>query len=149
SAGDQGGQTSEGYAAQQGGRGSGDVSTALNGDGKDQHGITNGSTDPNKASNSDDRQSANASQGLNGPGGVATKPPTHPSLRGALGGTVEAGTTASITGTAQVTTTSGNINVNAVENLHLNATQGGVGIGLAGAGAGIGVFNIASNVKAT
>src|SRR5262249_24291322 len=71
------------------------------------------------------------------------------SLGGALGGTVEAGTTASITGTAHVTTTSSNINVSAVENLHLNATQGGVGIGLAGAAAGIGVLNIASNVKAT
>ena len=147
-AGDHGGQTSEGYAAQQGEDGSNNVGSVINGGG-DQHGITNGATNPNAATNADDRKAAIAYQGLSGQGGFSTEKPDHTSLGNSLGGAVEAGTTASITGTAQVTATTGNINVNAVENLHFDGTQGGVGAGIAGLGAGVGVINIASNVKAT
>ena len=124
------------------------MGTAIDGGG-DNKGITNGSTDPNSAHNTEDRQSAIAHQGLHGPGGFSNKAPSSDTaLSDSLGGTVEAGTTATI-GNATVTAITGGITVNAVENLHVDSTQGGVGVGIAGAGAGIGVFNIAENVKAT
>lgn len=111
-------------------------------------GLTNGSTDPGTASNSQDRTSAISYQALNGTGGFSTKAPNQTSLGSALiGPTV--GTNAAIGGSAQVNTGTGDITVNAVENLHMTTTQGGVAIGGLGIGAGIGVLNIASNVSAT
>jgi RTX calcium-binding nonapeptide repeat (4 copies) len=156
---DSGSTSADGYAAGQGQAGGDNIAKAIkggdadpNGDPNDKNvGITNGTTDPKAAKTSQDRTSGIAYQSLSGTGGFSSKTPNSASLQGSFDAEAGAspGTNATIGGGAEVTATSGNIIVNAVENLHMTMTQGGVAVGLAGIGAGVGVLNVASNVSAT
>ncbi len=138
----EGGKTADADAGGQAQQGSNDLVDALDN-------TDTGAHDPNTASNSQDRVSAGIWRALNGPtgtGGFNAAKPTSGSVTGSLTGPA-VGTTASI-GAATVDA-GGDIDVDAVENVHLTMTQGGVAGGLAGIGAGIGVLTLASNVSAT
>jgi len=92
-----------------------------------------------------------ASIGKLGSTSLATHKPTSASVTGALATAplLPPGTSASIAGGAQVTTTNGDIKVNAVEDLELTMFTGGFAGGAVGAGAGITVASVASNVTAS
>ena len=130
-------------AAVQGERAAGEVGKSL-----DSFGSS--SVDPKKEGSSNDRLAAITGIGSSS---ISTSKPTASSVTGALTNTLALppGTVAKISSGAVVTTTgtTGDIKVNAVEDLEFDMFTGGFAGGAVGAGAGISVASIGSNVTAS
>ena len=134
--------TAEQDAAQQGAHASGQVQGELSSFGNAN--ATANTSDSNESVN--ERLFGITSQGSSK---LGSSGPSAASLTSGLATPVTTGTSAAINNGSKVTSTSGAITVNAVEDLEIDQITGGAAAGAVGVGAGISVVSVASNVSAS